>query len=53
MSAPPELGGLRHAEFLPNTVASAVGLPEIASREPMEQLIDRFEEKRTLLTLDT
>ncbi|MFF9197825.1 ATP-binding protein [Streptomyces sp. NPDC014779] len=48
-----ELSGLRDAEFLPNTVASAVGLPEIASQEPMDQLIDHFAEKRTLLVLDT
>ncbi|WP_331752725.1 LuxR C-terminal-related transcriptional regulator [Streptomyces anthocyanicus] len=48
-----ELSGLRDAEFLPNTVASAVGLPEIASTEPMDQLIDHFSDKHALLVLDT
>ncbi|MET7812926.1 hypothetical protein ABZT26_18970 [Streptomyces sp. NPDC005395] len=48
-----ELSGLRDAEFLPNTVASAVGLPEVASTEPMDQLIDHFSDKHALLVLDT
>ncbi|POX37718.1 LuxR family transcriptional regulator [Streptomyces sp. Ru73] len=48
-----ELSGLRDAEFLPNTVASAVGLREIAAQEPMDQLIDHFADKRALLVLDT
>ncbi|MBQ0914602.1 LuxR family transcriptional regulator [Streptomyces sp. RM99] len=48
-----ELSGLRDAEFLPNTVATAVGLPEIASSEPMDQLIDHFADKQALLVLDT
>ncbi|MFC5241950.1 ATP-binding protein [Streptomyces atrovirens] len=48
-----ELSGLRDAEFLPNTVASAVGLPEVASTEPMDQLIDHFSDKQALLVLDT
>ncbi|WP_460369221.1 ATP-binding protein, partial [Actinocorallia lasiicapitis] len=48
-----ELSGLRDAEFLPNTVASAVGLPEVTSRQPMEQLLEHFAEKRALLVLDT
>ncbi|MEU7295142.1 LuxR C-terminal-related transcriptional regulator [Streptomyces exfoliatus] len=48
-----ELSGLRDAEFLPNTVATAVGLPEIVSKEPMDQLIDHFADKQALLVLDT
>ncbi|WP_245654525.1 ATP-binding protein [Streptomyces violens] len=48
-----ELSGLRDAEFLPNTVASAVGLPETASQEPMDQLIDHFADRQALLVLDT
>lgn len=48
-----ELSGLRDAEFLPNTVATAVGLPEMASQEPMDQLIDHFADKQALLVLDT
>ncbi|MFD3343809.1 LuxR C-terminal-related transcriptional regulator [Streptomyces anthocyanicus] len=48
-----ELSGLRDAEFLPNTVATAVGLPEIASTEPMDQLLGHFADKQALLVLDT
>lgn len=48
-----ELSGLRDAEFLPNTVACAVGLPEAAGMEPIDQLIDYFSDERALLVLDT
>ncbi|QKG27283.1 ATP-binding protein [Actinomadura verrucosospora] len=48
-----ELSGLRDAELLPNTVASAVGLPEVAAQQPMDQLLDHFAGKRALLVLDT
>jgi len=48
-----ELSGLRDAELLPNTVASAVGLPEIAAQQPMDQLIEHFSDRRALLVLDT
>ncbi|WP_460366729.1 ATP-binding protein [Actinocorallia lasiicapitis] len=48
-----ELSGLRDAEFLPNTVASAIGLPEMAAQQPMDQLIAHFADKRALLVLDT
>lgn len=48
-----ELSGLRDPEFLPNTVASAVGLSEIVSKEPLDQLIDHFADKQALLVLDT
>ncbi|MER6600987.1 ATP-binding protein [Streptomyces parvus] len=48
-----ELSGLRDPEFLPHTVATAVGLPEIASKESMDQLIDHFADKQALLVLDT
>jgi predicted ATPase/DNA-binding CsgD family transcriptional regulator len=48
-----ELSGLRDGEFLPNTVASAVGLPETAGTQPIDQLIQYFTEERALLVLDT
>ncbi|MFJ3666780.1 ATP-binding protein [Streptomyces sp. NPDC090106] len=48
-----ELSGLRDPEFLPNTVAHAVGLPEAASQNPMDQLIDHFADAQALLVLDT
>ncbi len=48
-----ELSGLRDAEFLPNTVAAAVSLPEISAKESMDQLIDHFADKQALLVLDT
>ncbi|WP_329331560.1 hypothetical protein OG866_02215 [Streptomyces sp. NBC_00663] len=48
-----ELSGLRDAEFLPDTVASAVGVPEAAGLEPIDQLIEYFSDKRALLVLDT
>jgi non-specific serine/threonine protein kinase len=48
-----ELSGLRDAEFLPNTVASAVGLSESAGLEPIGQLIEYYSGKRALLVLDT
>ncbi|NUP41011.1 MAG: LuxR family transcriptional regulator [Streptomyces sp.] len=48
-----ELSGLRDAEFLPDTVASAVGVPEAAGLEPIDQLIAYFSDKRALLILDT
>ncbi|MER7395217.1 LuxR C-terminal-related transcriptional regulator [Streptomyces sp. NPDC000151] len=48
-----ELSGLRDAEFLPHTVASATGLPEIVAQSAMDQLIEYFADKRALLVLDT
>ncbi|MEU5881488.1 LuxR C-terminal-related transcriptional regulator [Spirillospora sp. NPDC047279] len=48
-----ELSGLRDAEFLPNEVAAAVGMPEADARESMDQLLDYFADKRALLVLDT
>ncbi|MCP2341429.1 ATP-binding protein [Actinomadura rupiterrae] len=48
-----ELSGLRDPEFLPNTVASAVGLPENAAQHPMDQLLEYFADRRALLVLDT
>ena len=48
-----ELSGLRDAELLPHTVASAVGLPELAAEQPMDQLIAYYADKRALLVLDT
>ncbi|MFC4909561.1 helix-turn-helix transcriptional regulator [Actinomadura gamaensis] len=48
-----ELSGLRDGEFLPNAVAAAVGLPEAAARQPMDQLIEYFAGRRALLVLDT
>ncbi|MFC9976625.1 ATP-binding protein [Spirillospora sp. NPDC127200] len=48
-----ELSGLRDAELLPSTVASALGLPEIAAQHPMDQLLEYFADKRALLVLDT
>ncbi|MCP2342092.1 ATP-binding protein [Actinomadura rupiterrae] len=48
-----ELSGLGDGELLPNTVASAVGLPEVAALPPMDQLIEHFADRRALLLLDT
>lgn len=48
-----ELSGLRDAEFLPHTVASAAGLPEIAAQSAMDRVIEYFADKRALLVLDT
>lgn len=48
-----ELSGLRNAEFLPNTVAAAMSLPEAAGMEPIDQVIEYFSAGRALLVLDT
>jgi non-specific serine/threonine protein kinase len=48
-----ELSGLRDPVLLPNTVASALGIPEQAAGSPLQAVLDHLSDRRTLLLLDT
>ena len=48
-----ELSGLRDAELLPNTVATALGMPSQDGHTQMRAVLDHLHDRRLLLILDT
>ncbi len=48
-----ELSGLGDPELLPNTVASALGLPEQDTRSPVDAVLDHLTDRHMLLVFDT
>jgi len=48
-----ELSGLHDPVLLPNTVASALDIPEQAGASPVQAVLDHLRDSRVLLVLDT
>jgi predicted ATPase len=48
-----QLSGLSDPELLPNTVASALGLPEQDVRSPLDAVLDHLSDRHMLLVFDT